>query len=205
MMLERESEQASAAEDINSRIARRVRELRQAQGLTLDQLAQRCGVSRSMISVVERGESSPTASVLDKLAAGLGSSLNVLIESPQADAASPLARRDDQPQWRDPASGYERRALTPPGTAWPLQLAEVHFPAGAQVSYDNTFRHDVHQQVWVLDGVIEVTTGAQTHRLTQGDCLAMQLDTPSGFRNPTRKPAHYIVALVQGPTRRTTP
>ena len=204
-MMEIRSNADATDDDINSRIACRVREMRQAQGLTLEQLAQRCGVSRSMISVVERGESSPTASVLDRIAAGLGSSLNAFFEAAQPVASSPVARRDAQPQWRDPASGYVRRALTPPGTEWPLQLAEVSFPAGAQVSYDNTFRHGVHQQVWVLDGVIEVTTGEQTHRLGAGDCLAMQLDTPSAFRNPTRKRAHYVVALVQVPTRRTAP
>ena len=62
--------------DVNGRIAQRVRELRQARGWTLEQLSERCGVSRSMISVVERGESSPTASLLDKLAAGLGVNLS---------------------------------------------------------------------------------------------------------------------------------
>jgi len=52
-------------------VAQRVRELRATQGLSLEALADRSGVSRSMISVIERGESSPTAVVLAKLAAGL--------------------------------------------------------------------------------------------------------------------------------------
>lgn len=65
----------SAEADINQRIADRVRELRAARGYTLDALAARCGVSRSMISMIERGAASPTAVVLDKLAAGLGVSL----------------------------------------------------------------------------------------------------------------------------------
>ena len=61
-----------SAPDLNQRIAGRVRELRARQGLSLDALAGKSGVSRSMISLVERGESSPTAVVLDKLAAALG-------------------------------------------------------------------------------------------------------------------------------------
>src|SRR5262249_16948127 len=57
--------------DVNRRIAGRVRDLRAARGLTLDALAERSGVSRSMISLIERGESSPTAALLERLAAGL--------------------------------------------------------------------------------------------------------------------------------------
>ncbi len=189
--------------DVNERIAQRVRELRQAQGLTLEQLSERCGVSRSMISVVERGESSATASLLDKLAAGLGVNLSALFEVPQAGAVSPLARREAQPVWRDPASGYLRRNLSPPGFDSPIQMVEVTFPPGGHVTYDNALRADVHQQVWVIEGVIEVGVGADTHRLAEGDCLAMRLDAPTAYRNPTRKRARYVVVLTQPPLRHT--
>jgi DNA-binding XRE family transcriptional regulator len=62
----------TVAHDINERIASRVRMLRAELGMTLDALAAKCDVSRSMLSLVERGESSPTAVVLEKIAAGLG-------------------------------------------------------------------------------------------------------------------------------------
>src|SRR2546421_9916981 len=82
--------------DLNRRIADRVRELRAAQGLSLDALAGKSGVSRSMISVIERGESSPTAVVLEKLAAGLGVTLASLFDAPAAPApGGPGARRGD--------------------------------------------------------------------------------------------------------------
>lgn len=119
------------ASDLNQRIAERVRELRAAQGLSLDALASNCGVSRSMISLIERGESSPTAVVLEKLAAGLGVMLASLFDTPAAAAqapSGPVARRDDQPQWQDPASGYLRRDVSPPGLPQPMQIVEVHFP-----------------------------------------------------------------------------
>jgi transcriptional regulator with XRE-family HTH domain len=184
--------------DINQRIARRVRELRAARGLTLEALAQRSGVSRSMISLIERGESSATAVVLEKLSASLGVALAGLFED-RAAAPSPLARRAVQPQWRDPASGYLRRNLSPPGHAATLQLVEVEFPPGAKVAYETGARDvAVHQQVWVLDGVIEMNVGAERHRLEAGDCIAMMLDRPIGFRNPGRQPARYLVALASG-------
>src|SRR4051794_14253714 len=111
--------------DLNQRIAGRVHELRAAQGLSLDALAGKSGVSRSMISVIERGESSPTAVVLEKLAAGLGVMLASLFDAPVgADQVSvgPVARREDQPQWRDPDSGYLRRNVSPPGVPQPMQI-----------------------------------------------------------------------------------
>ncbi|HZO37585.1 MAG TPA: XRE family transcriptional regulator [Methylomirabilota bacterium] len=190
--------EAATASDLNERIAERVRELRAGQGLSLDSLATKSGVSRSMISLIERGESSPTAVVLEKLAAGLGVMLASLFDAPAAPQPSgPVARREDQPQWRDPASGYVRRNVSPPGVPQPMQIVEVQFPAGARVAFETGARDTrVHQQVWVLEGAIDVTVGAERHRLRKGDCLAMQLDRPTMFHNPTRKPTRYAVVIA---------
>src|SRR6185369_16175122 len=131
-------------------------------------LASKRGVSRSMISLIERGETSPTAVVLEKLAAGLGVMLSSLFDPPAAAQAprGPVARRDDQPQWQDPASGYLRRNVSPPGLPQPMQIVEVHFPPRARVAFDNGPRDGpVHQQVWVLEGEIDVTVGEECYRL----------------------------------------
>jgi transcriptional regulator with XRE-family HTH domain len=180
--------------DVNSRIARRVRGLRTAHDLSLETLADRSGVSRSMISLVERGESSPTAVVLEKLARGLGVTLPDLFDAPgdgRPKSAAPLARRDEQPEWRDPASGYVRRNVSPPGMAQPMRIVEVRFPPGARVAFENGAR--VQQQVWLLEGAIDVTVGTTKHRLRDGDCLAMSLDRPTMYHNPTRRWARYAV------------
>jgi transcriptional regulator with XRE-family HTH domain len=188
--------------DIHTRIARRVRELRNAQGFSLDALAERSGVSRSNISLIERGQSSPTAVVLDKLATGLGVTVASLFEgeSPRAAAEpSPMVRVAEQPLWTDPASGYVRRNVSPPARS-PIQLVDVVFPAGQRVAYDTAAREvEVHQQVWMIDGVMEVTVGELPWRLESGDCLAMRLNQPIVYRNPTRKPARYLVALAAVP------
>ena len=191
---------ADAANSLNQRIAERVRELRAGQGLSLDTLAARSGVSRSMISLIERGESSPTAVVLEKLAAGLGVMLASLFDAPAAAPQAPrgpVARRDDQPEWQDPASGYLRRNVSPPGVPQPMQIVEVRFPPGGRVAFETGARDArVFQQVWVLEGAIDVTLGAERHRLRKGDCLAMQLDRPTMFHNPTRKPTRYAVVIA---------
>jgi len=187
--------------DINERIAARVRQLRTEQGLSLDALAERSGVSRSNISLIEGGSSSPTAVVLDKLSAALGVTVASLFEATRAVAEepSPLARVADQPLWTDPGSGYVRRNVSPPAPS-PLQLVDVVFPPGQQVAYETSARPaDVEQQVWMIEGVMEVTVGDKTWRLAAGDCLAMRLDRPTAFRNPTRQPARYLVALVTLP------
>jgi transcriptional regulator with XRE-family HTH domain len=185
--------------DVNVRIAARVRALRATADLSLDALAARSGVSRSMISLVERGETSATAVLLEKLASGLGVTLASLFAEPDGSGATngPLARRAEQPVWRDPASGYVRRSVSPAAVKQPMQLVEIHFPAGQRVAFENGARElRIHQQVWVLQGAIEVSVGDQHYRLREGDCLAMLLDQPTVFHNPTRKAARYAVVTV---------
>jgi transcriptional regulator with XRE-family HTH domain len=206
-MMDYMSTMQETAPDLNQRIAERVRELRAAQRLSLDALAKKCGVSRSMISLIERGESSPTAVVLEKLAAGLNVPLASLFDAPAGAEqwpSGPVARRDDQPQWQDPASGYRRRNVSPPGVLQPMQIVEVDFPPGRRVAFEAGARDvRVHQQVWVLEGAIDITVGAKRHRLREGDCLAMQLDGSTMFHNPTRKPTRYAVVIAcETPSRR---
>jgi transcriptional regulator with XRE-family HTH domain len=188
------------ASNLNQRIARRVRELRAERGLSLDGLAAKTAVSRSMISVIERGESSPTAVVLDKLAAGLGVPLASLFDGPAAagkKSTGPVSRRDEQAEWEDPDSGYRRRNVSPAGVPQPMQIVEVVFPAGRRVSFENAARETrIYQQVWMLEGAMEVTADNECHRLRTGDCLAMQLDGPTMFYNPTRRTARYAVVTV---------
>ena len=185
---------------LNDRIAQRVRDLRADRGLSLDALAAHCGVSRSMISLIERGESSPTAVLLEKLATGLGVPLASLFEAP-VPASGPVSRLADQPQWRDPHSGYVRRNVSPGGSASPIHIVEILFPPKARVAYETGPREpQVHQQVWVLEGSIEVTLGDDRHRLGAGDCLALVLDRPTSYYNPTRQIARYAVVIATSPS-----
>lgn len=204
-MMDTMSIMAEAVVDVNQRLAERVRELRAMRRLSLDGLATKSGVSRSMISLVERGESSPTAVVLEKLAAGLDVTLASLFDAPPDALApfGPIARRADQPEWRDPASGYLRRNVSPPGVPQPMQIVEVRFPPGGRVAFESAGRDvRVYQQVWMIEGTLEVTLGSARHRLREGDCLAMQLDAPVLFHNPTRKPARYAVVIASEPLPR---
>ena len=186
------------ARDINLRIAAQARSLRAAMRLSLQALALRSGVSRSMISLIERGEASPTAVVLERLSVGLGVPLARLFDPPTDHGGTPhpLARRAQQPQWRDPASGYLRRNVSPAHWPSPIRIVEVDFPAGARVAYETGSRDPpVYQQLWLLSGRLQVTLGDQQHRLDAGDCLAMLLDRPVVFANRTRHAARYLVVI----------
>jgi len=183
---------------LNERIAAQVRELRAARGFSLDVLSAKSGISRSMISLIERGESSPTAVVLEKLAAGLDVTLASLFDpaGSQAAAASPVVRREAQPEWKDPASGYVRRNVSPPGIPQPIQIVEVAFPGRARVAFETGNRGAlVYQQIWIFEGTIDITWGDELFHLRPGDCMAMQLDRPVLFHNPSSKPARYAVVL----------
>lgn len=190
--------------DIDALISQRVRDLRKASGLTLEQLSTQSGVSRSMISLIERQETSPTATVLDKLANALGVTLQSLFQ-PTNDAAAPqpVVRHDSQAVWTDPESGYVRRQLSPPAYPSPLELVEVQFPPGKTVAFDTASRSQTtHQQVWVLQGAMRITVGDQLWTLQAGDCLAMELGQHIVFHNPGPADARYVLALSTATPRR---
>jgi len=187
--------------DLAAQLAARIRGLRAQRGWTLEALASRSQVSRSAISLIERAESSPTAAVLDRIAAALDVTLSSLLAAEGAvdgdGAGSDLQRAASQAVWTDPASGYQRRSLSPRTDGRGLQLVEIHFPAGARVVYDNALHPPgLAQQVWMLEGEMEVTAGDATHRLAPGDCLATRLDAPTGVHNPGVDPARYLVAVA---------
>jgi transcriptional regulator with XRE-family HTH domain len=183
--------------DVDQRIARRLAELRSESGFTLDELAGRSGVSRAMISKIERIQTSPTAVVLNKLAIGLGVLLPALlgftVKGPPR-PQSPVTHRKDQPRWEDPESGYQRRTLTPPDVMQPMQLSEIWFPPQARMTFENApGGRTVYQQIWMLSGELRVRLGDGEHRLTAGDCLAMTLDQSARIHNPGSSAARYLV------------
>jgi len=187
--------------DISERIARNLFKLRDERGISPDELADRSGVSRAMIYRIEAGKASPTAVVLNKLSIGLGVLLPTLIGSgdykePRLNLRHPVVSRKAQATWQDPDTGYSRRTLTPSTADTPMQLSEIHFPAGARVTFENAFGEvKVHQQVWMLDGQMDIRLGDETAHLRGGDCMAMTLDSPITFHNPGSKDARYLVAV----------
>jgi transcriptional regulator with XRE-family HTH domain len=179
-------------QELDQRIAARVRAARLAAGLTLDGLAERSGVSRAMISRVERAESSATAVLLGRLANGLGATLSEFFREEAGE--QPLVRAADQPVWRDPATGYLRRNVT--AGAGGIDIVDVMLPPGASVTYDNAVAPlKADQVVWVLEGRLRMAVGDAIADLGPGDSLAMRLDRPIRFHNISAADVRYAVVV----------
>ncbi|ESY86074.1 XRE family transcriptional regulator [Mesorhizobium australicum] len=182
------------ANDISLTIGRRIRTERTMRDWSLAELAERSGVSKAMLSTMERGMTSPTAALLVRIAAAFGMTLSTLIARAELQGGG-LLRAAGQPVWRDPDTGYVRRHLSP-ACDMPLELIKVHLPAGAKVSLPAASYVFIKQQIWLISGKLEFTEGDHVHRLEPGDCLA--LGAPSDCTFHALEPgADYLVALVR--------
>ena len=180
-------------------LATRLRTEREARGWSIGGLAARSGVSRAMISKVERNEASPTAALLGRLSGAFGLTLSTLLARSETDATGDgrVARAAEQVRWTDLATGYVRRAISPPG-AMP-ELVQVDLPPGACIDYPKSaFTFLRGQCVWVLSGVLEFNEGALAHRLRRGDCLTLGPPSDCSFANPSATMlCVYLVALTR--------
>ena len=183
-------------EDSQARaIAERIRLEREGRGWSLAELAARSGVSKAMISKVERCEASPTATVLGRLSGAFGLPLSVLLALAEREGDR-LARRMEQPVWTDPETGYTRRTLSP-ANGGQLELLEVVLPAGVRVPYPASAFSFQHQQIYVLEGELEFIEGTRSHRLSTGDCLQLGAPTDCVFVNGSVSATRYLVALTR--------
>lgn len=183
-------------DDFDARLAGRVKTERESRGWSLAELADRSGVSKAMISKVERGESSPTATLLGRLSGAFGLTLSQLLARAEA-AGGRLARAREQPAWRDPETGYVRHAATPDGTATPLSLVRVELPPGARVAYPADAFRFIDQQILVLEGRLDFDQGETRYEMAAGDCLHLGPAADCVFHNPGSEACRYLVAVLR--------
>lgn len=176
-------------------IADRIKIERENRGWSLSELADRSGVSKAMISKIERCEASPTATVLGRLSGAFGLPLSMLLALAER-AEERLSKLDDQPVWTDPETGYTRRAVSPTNGGG-LELIEVTLPPGVKVPYPASAFTFQRQQIWLLEGRLEFEEGSMVHQLTPGDCLELGAPQPCVFFNPANEPARYLIALTR--------
>lgn len=181
--------------DPTSAIAMRLRKERETRAWSIADLAERSTVSKAMISKIERGEASPTAMLLGRLSGAFGLTISTLLSRAE-ESGGRIARFEDQLIWQDPETGYVRRSVSPP-TGEPLELVHVELPAGAQVSYPASAYTFIHQQIWVLDGLLVFQSGETKYQLSQGDCLQLGPPAHCSFINSGTKSCSYLVAIVR--------
>src|SRR4051812_487575 len=154
---------STIVDDPSAAIARTLRAEREGRGWSIADLAALSGVSKAMISKIERAEASPTAMLLGRLSGAFGLTLSRLLAGAE-EAGRRLVRFAEQPVWRDPETGYVRRAVSPL-TGGPLELVSVEIPPGARIAYPASAFTFIHQQIWVLGGMLIFREGDVEHRL----------------------------------------
>ncbi|WP_256223821.1 helix-turn-helix domain-containing protein [Streptomyces sp. ok210] len=180
---------------VDARLAARLGELRTEHGWSLDELSRRSGVSRSTLSRLERGELSPTASQLGRLCAVYERTMSRLLTEVEAEPPQ-LVRAARQPVWRDEASGFVRRSVSPPHAGLRAEIIEGTLDAGAGLAYEQAPVPGLEQHIWVLEGTVEITVENTVHTVREGDCLRFRLRGPSHFHCPGPSPVRYAVMIV---------
>ncbi|GHH73676.1 DNA-binding protein [Kitasatospora indigofera] len=182
-------------EQLEARLAARLATLRTEQGWSLDELARQTGISRSTLSRLERAEISPTAALLGKLCSAYRRTMSQLLAEVESEPPQ-LVPAGRQAVWRDEASGFTRRSVSPPHPGLRGEVVEGILRPGADISYDGPPVPGLEQHIWVLEGELEVTAGDREHPLRAGDCLRLRLWGRSRFRNPGAGPVRYAVLVV---------
>jgi transcriptional regulator with XRE-family HTH domain len=180
---------------LDERLAARVAELRAQRGWSLDDLADRAGISRSTLSRLERGQISPTTAVLGKLCIAYGWTMSRLLADVETEPAG-VIRAADQPVWRDPKAGFSRRIVSAPHAGLRAEVVEVVLDEGADIAYEGPAVHGLEQHVWLLDGNLRLDDDHRAHDLHAGDCLRFRLWGPTRFRNPGPGPVRYVLVMV---------
>ncbi|WFR68483.1 XRE family transcriptional regulator [Curtobacterium flaccumfaciens] len=187
------------------RLGERLQRLRTERKWSLTELAEESGVSRAMINRVERGVSSPTATVLGRLSGAFGLTISKLLdealdhEVPRGadpDEARGVQRGATADSWTDPDTGYRRRPVS--SAAFPADVTEVRLPAGREVAYPASAYAFLRHCIWVVDGVLEIVVGGEPTRLAAGDRIELGEPADVVYRNPGEDPTRYVVVVVRG-------
>ncbi len=185
----------SEEDHFERQLAERLAALRMAAGWSLDELATRSGVSRATLSRLERGETSPTATLLSRLARAHGLPLSRLLAEAEALPVR-LLRACDQPRWRDQHSGFERRMRCPPLAGFATEVIEAVLAPGAELVYDEPPVARLEHHLCLLDGQVRLTLQGQPFELAPGDSLSFRCQGRSIFANPGDRPARYLLAMT---------
>jgi transcriptional regulator with XRE-family HTH domain len=176
------------------RLGQQIKQLRLQSGLSLEQLADRSEVSRSMLSAIERGEKAPTIVVLHRVANGLGLTMTRLLEEERAGSII-VSRRDEQMVVRDPA-GWERRNLAPATAGSDFEFMRTAIPAGVDAGSYPPHPPGSREFVAIESGTLRLTIGGTVVTLEAGDSVAYDADVQHAFANAGETDCVYYLAVT---------
>jgi transcriptional regulator with XRE-family HTH domain len=194
---ERAVPQASATPPTEEAIGRvlcsRVRELRKKKEWTLEQMSAACGVSRSMLSEIERQRANPTLAVAYRIAQAFGISLGELVQMPNATHQIDVIRADDRTYHFRSDAHCSIRTLSPLNLEKSVEFYEVVLRPGGVLKSEPHFE-GARELLTVERGAVRVASGDDTAAVQRGDSAHYRADVPHCIENPGAEEA--VVFLV---------
>ncbi len=179
-------------------VGTRVKSLREGMDLSLRDLAERSGVSAPMLSQVERGDTSPTLAIAQKIAAGLELTLSQLLRLDEDRHVVVVPARNRRTRRR---RGHKVEELTPPLPGQRADVSEHTLAAGAATgAADDPPVHEPgsRETAVVLDGTVELFIDGRRHELRAGDSVTFDADLPHHFENNSSSEARLIAVVAAG-------
>ncbi|WP_298855227.1 XRE family transcriptional regulator [uncultured Ruegeria sp.] len=182
-------------DNLSNRLAIRLSELRHGRGWSLDQLAAQSEISRATLSRMEKGEVSPTAENLGRLCAAYDLPMSRLLMMVE-DSFDPKVPFERQTEWRDPETGFTRRAVSPPANGLNAEVVECHLPRDTVITYEAPPKSGQEHHLILIDGALTLTVDGTPHTLSAGDCLRYHLSGPTRFETGASRGARYLLMLI---------
>jgi transcriptional regulator with XRE-family HTH domain len=184
----------------SGRLGGRVKELRRGRGLTLEELAELSGVSRAMISKLERGEKNPTLVVAAKVAEGLGVTLSQLAGMEERREVV-IITRERRMVMRDAETGFERQLLSPNFVGRGVEFIRNEIPEGSTSGEFPPHRRGVEEHIVVERGSLRATLGGEEYLLGEGDAVYFEADVPHRFDNAGEGSCSYYLVISSRETQ----
>ncbi len=180
---------------LNGQVSERVKVQRQQRGWSLEQLASASGVSRSMLSQIERGEANPTLAVTCKIALAFGMSLAEFVDVPGAGVAIHVVRTDDHAALYRSDEHCEIRTLSPLHLEKDVEFYQVRLKPGGSLNSAAHFQ-GTREFLTVEQGKLRVTSGTEKTELNRGDSASYRADVPHILENLGKSDATVFLVVI---------
>jgi len=172
-----------------------INRLRKEKHLTLDQLAAVCGVSKSMLSQIERNETNPTLATVWRLSEALGVTIDDIVRGDDPTHSLTVVGAAATPVLNDPARQYVLRVLGPASLVNEMEWYELILkPGGRMASSSHTPRTTEH--LTVFSGEMTVEAGAESERVLPGETARYAADQPHAISNSGLEEARALLVVL---------
>ncbi len=186
----------SSPEAINENLGKRVKKLRGDRGWSLEELATASGVSRSMLSEIEREKANPTLTVTFRIARAFGLTLQELIESAEASASKiQVIRASDRAQVYRSDKQCEIRTLSPINLEKDVEFYEMTLRPGGTLRSQPHFE-GTREFLTVEEGSVRIESDQNSEELAKGDSGTYRADVPHAIVNTGKGDALVFLVVI---------